>query len=132
MDKKVSEIFEKVKLTAQAVVSGAGKVANTAGKKAGDVVNNTKRSFKIFDLNNEIELLYREIGRLVYATHTGCEIQNDEIDTILAQIDEKNELINQMKEQNAELKQTVECPVCGQTCSKQDTFCRFCGEKLSN
>ena len=79
MDKRVKDLLEKVKITAGAAVEAAGKAAESAGKKAGEVVENTKLSLKIFDLNSEIEIAYKEIGRLVYMTHAGLEADAEEL-----------------------------------------------------
>ena len=108
----------------------ASKAADSASKKAGGLVELTKQNFRIFDLNTDIELLLKEIGKLVYATHTGEEIDADEITERLNQIDEKNEEIARLKERIAERKTAVRCPECGEVCEKEDAYCRKCGTAL--
>ena len=130
MDKRVKDLLEKVKITAGAAVEAAGKAAESAGKKAGEVVENTKLSLKIFDLNSEIEIAYKEIGRLVYMTHAGLEADAEELEQILARIDEKNAQIAALKAKQTETKTTVVCVNCGKTCDKNDSFCRYCGEQF--
>ena len=80
MDEKMRELLEKAKLTAVMAADGAVKVAGTASRKGSQLVEKTKRSAKIFDLNNEVELLMREIGRMVYLTHTGVETDEAELE----------------------------------------------------
>ena len=109
---------------------GAVKAAGVVSQKGSLLVEKTKRSAKIFDLNNEVELLMREIGRMVYLTHTGVETDEAELEEKLAQIDEKYAQIAQMKAEQEEQKTTCVCPVCGKDCDKTDLYCRVCGEKL--
>jgi rubrerythrin len=93
-------------------------------------VKKTKRGFQVFDLNNEVELLMREIGRMVYLTHTGAETDEAALEEKLAQIDEKYAQLAALKEEQEAAKTTVICPVCGKSCDKNDLYCRICGEKL--
>ncbi len=130
MDEKMRELLEKAKLTAVLAADGAVKVAGTASRKGSELVEKTKRSAKIFDLNNEVELLMREIGRMVYLTHTGVETDEAELEEKLDQIDEKYAAIAELKAQQEAQKTTCVCPVCGKACDKNDLYCRVCGEKL--
>ena len=81
-------------------------------------------------MNTEIELLYKEIGKLVYATHNGEDVTAEEVDEKLSLIDEKLAQIKAMKEKMAEKKADVKCPVCGRNCDKDDVYCRFCGTRF--
>ncbi len=130
MDPKVQELIDKAKITANKAAEVASKAAKTVGKKTEEAVKSTKSSLKVFDLNTEIEVLYKEMGELLYKTHTGEEVGEDEIDNRLALIDAKNEQIAALKEEAASRKAATQCPACGQTVGKDDAFCRNCGEKL--
>ena len=130
MDEKVKELLEKAKLTAGLAADTAVKAAGVVTQKSTRLVEKTKQNFKVFDLNNEVELLMREIGRMVYLTHTGAETDEQELESKLAQIDEKYAQINEIRAQLEEQKTTCVCPVCGKTCDKTDLYCRVCGEKL--
>ena len=130
MEERVKELLEKAKLTAGMAADGAVKAAGVVSQKGTQLVEKTKRSAKIFDLNNEVELLMREIGRMVYLTHTGVETDEAELEEKLTQIDEKYAAIAELKAQQEEQKTTCVCPVCGKTCDKTDLYCRVCGEKL--
>ena len=140
MDEKVKELLEKARLTAGLAADTAVKAAGVVTQKGGQIVEKTRRSFQVFDLNNEVELLMRDIGRMVYLTHTGAETDEGELEEKLAQIDEKYARIGNDIEQartvveiKAELeagKTTTVCPVCGKSCDKTDLYCRICGEKL--
>ena len=130
MDEKVKELLEKAKLTAGMAADTAVKAAGVVTQKSTRLVEKTKQNFKVFDLNNEVELLMREIGRMVYLTHTGAETDEAALEEKLAQIDEKYAQLAALKEEQEAAKTTVICPVCGKSCDKNDLYCRVCGEKL--
>lgn len=130
MDEKVKELLEKARLTAGLAADTAVKAAGVVTQKGGQIVEKTRRSFQVFDLNNEVELLMRDIGRMVYLTHTGAETDEGELEEKLAQIDEKYARIGEIKAELEAGKTTTACPVCGKSCDKTDLYCRICGEKL--
>ncbi len=130
MDQKIKDLLEKVKATATTAAEAAGKAADAASKKAGELAGITKLNLQIFDLNTDIELLFKEIGKSVYLTHTGAEIETEEIDGKIAQIDEKYAKIAELKENIASRKTTSRCPNCGRECDKGDAFCSSCGAML--
>ena len=130
MDEKVKELLEKARLTAGLAADTAVKAAGVVTQKGGQIVEKTRRSFQVFDLNNEVELLMRDIGRMVYLTHTGAEADEGELEEKLVQIDEKYARIGEIKAELEAGKTTTVCPVCGKSCDKTDLYCRICGEKL--
>ena len=130
MDERAKELLEKVKLTAAAAADAASQVAGSVTKRGGRVVTKTKRTLKLMDLNNEIELAMRDIGRMVYLTHTGTETDEEALQARLEEIDAKYAEIADLKAEQAALRTTVVCPVCGKTVDKNDIYCRVCGEKL--
>jgi len=130
MDQKVKDIIEKAKATAVNAAAATGKVADSASKKASGIIEITKLNFQIFDMNTDIELLFKEIGKCVYLTHTGAEVDADEITNKIAEIDEKYQKIAEMKKQINEKKEQVKCAACGKECDKDDAFCRSCGSPL--
>ncbi len=130
MDAKVKEILEKVRITACAAGKAAENAACVAGKKAGEALETTKLTLKNFDLNTDIEMLYREIGRLVYLTHEGEEIDPECITDKIALIDEKFAQIEANKKQITYRKTVALCPECGKECKKEDAFCSACGYKF--
>ena len=85
MDEKVRELLEKAKLTAGLAADTAVKAAGAVSQKGNQLVEKTKRNFQVFDLNNEVELLMRDIGRMVYLTHTGAETDEAALEEKLAQ-----------------------------------------------
>ena len=71
MDKNVEKLINRIRNTADYAVETGGKVVNVVGKKAEKMISATKETWKIFDLNKEVDLAYKEIGKLVYLTHAG-------------------------------------------------------------
>ncbi|MBQ1351452.1 MAG: zinc ribbon domain-containing protein, partial [Oscillospiraceae bacterium] len=80
MDNRVKELLEKVRSTAGAVGSMAGNTARQAGKYAGELFDTAKLNLRMFDLNNEITTLLKEIGQIIYDTHTGKETEEPILD----------------------------------------------------
>lgn len=130
MDERVKELLGKARLTAEAAMGAAAQVAGTVAQRGEKMVGKTRRSLRVLDLNNEIELLMRDIGRMVYLTHTGTETDEQALQSKLEKIDEKYAAIAGIKEQQAALRTTMICPVCGKIVDKGDLYCRICGEKL--
>ncbi|MBQ6933338.1 MAG: zinc ribbon domain-containing protein [Clostridia bacterium] len=123
-------LMEKMKITASQAAEAAGKAADAASKKAGSVVENTKLNLQIMDINSDIEILYKEIGRSVYLTHTGVEVDADELENKLTIIDEKLQLIDSIRSELDEKKTSAKCPNCGKEYNKEDAFCASCGFEL--
>ncbi len=130
MDDKVKELLNKIKETATIAADAAESAARQVGQKTGDTLEMAKLNMKIFDLNTEIGLSMREIGTIVYDTHTGKVTDENALSEIIKSVDEKNAEIESYRAKLAEFKKSVICPVCSETCSKGDTFCKKCGAKL--
>lgn len=130
MDAKVQSFLDKIKVMAEKTGKAAGRAADVAGKKATELAGATRINLQIFDLNTECEVLYKEIGRMVYELHRGSEVSNDEMDEKIAAVDAKQEKIAALREELAEMKTIVVCPHCGKTCSREDAYCSGCGGAL--
>ena len=126
MDPKIREMLYRVKESAV----DAGKVA---GKFAGGVVEQAKINLSIFDLNSEIDVAYKEIGKLVFAVHKGEEISSEAIQSKIEEIDEKKQQVEILRKKLAGVKGTSKsCPVCGRSVADKDVFCATCGYKFEN
>lgn len=130
MDAKVQSFLDKIKVMAEKTGKAAGRAADVAGKKANELASATRLNLQIFDLNTECEVLYKEIGRMVYDLHRGVEVSNDEMDEKIAAVDVKQEKIMALREELAGMKTIVVCPHCGKTCSREDAYCSGCGGAL--
>ena len=135
MEQKVKDMLEKAVTSAEIIADKTGKAAVKAADKMRDhtsgVVERTKLGLRLVDVQSSIELLYKEVGRMVYDAHNGIEIDREELEARLCLIDEKEELLQQLRAQVAESKEGSLCPVCGETCSKEDAFCKKCGAPLN-
>lgn len=131
MNDKIREIWEKICTGATLAGEFATRTAGNAGEKAKDVFNTSKTNFKIFDLKTDVELLYKELGRLIYAAHKGDETSEEEIDGYLAIIDEKMAQIESFREE-LENGKTKECPDCGKENESGAAFCSACGARFED
>jgi len=132
MDDKVRELLGKLKETASHAADAAESAARQVGQKTGETIEMAKLNMKIFDLNTEIGVSFREIGRIVYDTHAGKETEENVLEELLKSVDDKNSEIDSYKARLAEFKKSISCPVCKEDCAKSDIFCKKCGAKLEN
>jgi len=132
MDK--TNFFEKAKVSAEILSARTGvtaaKAADAAGKTAVNMLNATKLNLQIFDLNTEVEILYKEIGKMVYSVHIGNEEDQATLQIKLQLIDEKLQKMGELQAQLSAERSTQFCPNCGKQCRKDDTFCSHCGAQL--
>lgn len=130
MDNRMAMMLEKAKVVAGKTSKAASRAVESAGKAAGDMAQATKLNLQIFDLNTECEVLYKEIGKLVYQIHQGAEVAPDAMDGYLEQLDDVRARVEELRAQLADMKQTVVCPSCGKQCSREDAYCAGCGAAL--
>lgn len=130
MDIRVQSFLDKVKDMAEKTGEAASCAADTVRKKATELASATRLNLQIFDLNTECEVLYKEMGRMVYDLHRGIEVSNEAMDEKIAAVDAKQEKIAALREQLTGMKTLVVCPHCGRTCSREDAFCAGCGGAL--
>lgn len=132
MDK--NNFFEKAKVSAEILSARTGvtaaKAADAAGKTAASVLSATKLNLQIFDLNTEVEILYKEIGKMVHSEHLGKKEDPAVLQIKLQLIDEKLQKISELQEQLHAERSEVFCPNCGKQCKKDDAFCSHCGAQL--
>jgi hypothetical protein len=132
MDDRIKNIISSVKAATIAAGQAAGRAVEATGKKAGEVVEQTRLNLRIIDLECDINELYREIGKLVYTSRNDDGDDTTAIEEKIALIDEKRREIEEIKEKIETLKKTRKCPNpdCGKKCLKDDKFCSSCGAAL--
>lgn len=130
MDPKVQMLLEKARVLADKTGKAAVRAADSAGKKATEMAQATRVNLQIFDLNTECEVLYKEIGKIVYDIHIGIETPEEEMESRIARIDENRARAAELKAKLAEARVGVVCPNCGKPCNKDDGFCAACGAQL--
>lgn len=126
MNESLQEFLDHLRATAAEAGSVAADVLYSAGKQAGKVMDGAKRGLKVADLKAEVNVTMRELGELLYATHTGNPTDSE---VLLAKMQE----IDALKAQIAALQgeKFVACPFCGTHSHDGDAFCRECGNPLN-
>ncbi len=134
MDDKLKQLIGIIRQTASAAGQSAGRAVEATGKKAENLVAQTKLNLRIIDLENEINDLYREIGKLVYSSKNDDTIEPTTIEEKIELIEQKDAEIVLTREDLEVLKRTKRCPNpdCGKRCSKDDKFCHSCGAVLED
>lgn len=130
MDEKLQELLSGVQKTAVDMGNSAGNAAYFAGKKATQLLSVGKLNIQVLDLKAEINLRLREIGDLIYATHTGDPTDSEVLLSKLQEIDALNGKLAALNAELASLRGASVCPICGMPAQKDDVFCRSCGSKL--
>lgn len=130
MNEKLAELLDTVQRTAIQVSDTAADAAYGVSKKAGELLSVAKLNIKVADLKAEVNVQLRELGEMLYATHTGDPTDSEvlleklqEIDALKARIVELNAEIGREQAAHA-------CPTCGAAIRDGDQFCRECGGKL--
>ena len=92
------------KIREKAVLAGemAAKGATVAGQKASEVWNTSKKRIKVFELNTQIDMLYREIGRIAYHAHIGADVDEEAMESAFTAVDEKMAQIAELKSSEEE------------------------------
>ncbi len=127
MKEKINTFFKKVKASATVAGEYAGKKATEIGEKTSDAFNISKLNLKLFDLNTDMDVLYKEIGKLVYMSHSGEDAAAEELQEKINEADGKMQEIAEIKEQIAALSSSKKCGVCGCECDSSAAFCSKCG-----
>lgn len=128
MDERLQAILDSVQKTA----TTATEAAQDMGKRATQWLSTGKLNIRVMDLKTQVDEKLREVGQMVYSTHTGSPTDSEFLLEKLREIDELNA---QIRELSAEIQKAAEpdsviCPVCGTPAHKNDKFCRGCGAKL--
>ena len=130
MNDKLNDLLAKVRASATVAGEYATKAAKDVGKAASGAYNVSKLNLQIFDLNTDLDVLYKDIGRLIYASHQGKDTPSDELEAKLALADEKTAKIEALRAEIAAHKDAQVCPDCGSVGSREDKFCSKCGAQM--
>lgn len=130
MNEKLAELLDAVQRTAIQVSDTAADAAYGVGKRAGELLSVAKLNIQVAELKAEVNTQLRELGELLYATHTGDPTDSE---TLLAKLQEIDVLKSRISELNMEIgrAQAVSvCATCGAAVQDGNTYCRECGGKL--
>lgn len=105
--------------------------AKIAVKKSGEVIETAKSKYNEFDIQNEIDKTYKDLGRLVYEGYKNDKDVSDVITGLCHDIDEKMINLNNIKNKSGDFSYSIVCPSCSAGCEPNTAYCPNCGEKLS-
>jgi len=129
MNEKLYELLGNVQRTAVTVSDVAVDAVYATGKKAGEVLDRAKVSLRIMALEGDVDDVLRQLGEMLYATHTGTPTDSEELLAKMQEIDALNEEIDRLEAQlGREI--VLVCSTCGAVVQEEDIFCRSCGDKL--
>lgn len=123
MNERLQELLDAVQRTASQVGGSAADAAYGMGKRAGELLSVAKLNIRIMDLKGAVSTALREVGEMIYATHTGTLTESE---VLLAKLQE----IDGLEWEIARLQGGAVCPFCGAAARSGDVFCRECGQKL--
>lgn len=129
MNQKLSELMAMVQRTAIQVSDIAVDTVYGAGKKAGAVVDAAKVRLQILDRKAEVNTVLREIGEILYATHTGAPSDSEIMLAKLQEIDALKAEITALEEKLGRKPEPRTCETCGAAVREDAVFCEECGEK---
>lgn len=127
MEPRMEMLFEKLKVAVGKTGEAATKAVDSATQVTRQVAHSTKLSAKLFDVNNELEVQYREAGKMIYDMRQGIELSQDELEQRFLAIDDLRLHAEELRAQIADNKAGKICPACGAICPKEAAFCASCG-----
>lgn len=130
MNERLSELLDRVQATAVQAGDIASDAAYGVGRKAGELLSVAKLNIQAANLKADVNLAFREVGELLYATHTGSPTDSEVLLSKLQAIDELKARIQALEEQIGREREAHTCATCGAPTREGDRFCRECGGKL--
>ncbi|MBE6963879.1 MAG: zinc ribbon domain-containing protein [Ruminococcaceae bacterium] len=130
MNEKMNDLLEQVRRGAVRAGDAAADAAYGVGKMAGELLSVAKLNVRIMDQKAAVNLAMRQLGELLYATHTGDPTESEVLQAKLEEIDALKAEIAALEAQIRKEKGAQTCGVCGAAIRKDDAFCRKCGGKL--
>ncbi len=130
MKENLNSVLEKVYATASTAGDFASKAVDSAGKKAGEVYNVSKLRLRILSVKTDMDILYKEVGKIVYAEHCDEEIQAEKLQATLLALDDKKEELKQLSEALEEAKGIKHCRACDASNPRENSFCASCGTEF--
>ena len=130
MNEKLHDILDMVQRTAVQVGDTAADVAYGVGNKTEELLSVAKLNIRIVDLKAEVNTSMREVGEMLYATHTGTPTDSEILQAKLEEIDGLETQIVELEAQIGKEREAHTCATCGAATRDGDDFCRECGGKL--
>ncbi|MDD3347580.1 zinc ribbon domain-containing protein [Oscillibacter sp.] len=130
MNEKLYDLLEKVQSTAIQVSDTAVDAAYGVRKKAGELLSVAKLNIRVADRKAAVNTAFRELGEMLYATHTGTPTDSEDLLAKLEEVDALKAEIAALQTQIGKEAAAHLCPTCGAVIREDDQFCRECGGPL--
>ena len=128
MNEKLMELLETVRRTALDAKETAADVAYAAAQAGAELLSTANVNIRIAELKNEVNTALRDLGGMLYATHTGNPTDSEVLLKKLEEIDALNAQIAELS--GGDAREEAKCPTCCAPVREGDEFCRECGGKL--
>ena len=115
---------------AQTEKANAANAAYAAGPVSPELLATAKVRMKIVELESQVNAALRDLGKMLYATHTGTPTESEVMIEKLTEIDRLNEELEILKGGIAKEPVVPTCSTCCAQVQEGDEFCRECGGKL--
>ena len=130
MNEKMRAAWKAAREAAVQAGTLAASAACDVGRVTGDLVSAVRTRMRIAALEDAVEKALEEVGRLLYATHTGTPTDSEVLQAKLQEIDELRAEIARLRGKPADHGKSRICAACGAINWPGDDFCRSCGGKL--
>ena len=106
-----------------------GDTAKTVAKKSGDALEYGKIKYAIYDIQNDINKIFSQMGQDVYESYKSGDNEPNFSEKCQL-IDEKKHMIEELQNDLAALKNNKKCSDCGKMAKKDDAYCPACGQSF--
>lgn len=130
MNERLQELLDCVQRTANEMGEAASDAAYGVSRMATELLSVAKLNIQVNELRSQIGDRLREVGEMMYATHTGDPTDSGDLLAKLQEIDGLKARAAAMDAEIARLRGEAVCPGCGGAKREGDVFCRHCGAKL--
>lgn len=112
------------------LMESAKTLADKAGKATDKAVEYSKMKYQSMQLSSDLRGLYEKLGNAVY-TMVKSDFDNKELmDSIIAEIDDVKNRLEELNVKMAEQRNAIICPACGAISDKDACYCSRCGNKF--
>lgn len=130
MENNVNMLLEKVKVAVGKTGEAASRAVDSASQVTRQMAQTTKLSAQLFDVNAELDVQYRQAGKMIYDMRQGVELSQEDLEARFLQIDDLRLRAEELHLQIAENKAGKVCPSCGLISNKECAYCSQCGLSL--
>ncbi len=110
-------------------VNKAKEVFDVAYKKTNEVVTTQKQKFDVASVESKRNKDYMQLGEIYFNILKDTEIEDERVRTLVEQINEKNEKIQELTDEINAAKNKKICPNCSASIDENSIYCNVCGAK---